>query len=116
MAAYKLIALVALALSVSFCAQAEPMPSPTPHAAPTNRAASVYVAQDFINEQIAQHSSSELIQKMNVELDPTHESDLSAWRTAYSDRGIPRGQLGSETRQISFSGRDTLEHDASRAI
>lgn len=47
----------------------------SPHCAetPNNRVASIYVAQDFINEQIALHSSSEkLVQKMNVELDPDH--------------------------------------------
>ncbi|MDR3608651.1 MAG: hypothetical protein P4M08_14910 [Oligoflexia bacterium] len=38
--------------------------------APPDRAASVYVSEDFINEQLAVHVKSELLQKMSIRLDP----------------------------------------------
>jgi hypothetical protein len=38
--------------------------------APLNRVASVYISQDFMNEQIAMHSKSELLKEMKLVLDP----------------------------------------------
>src|SRR5271154_6420994 len=35
-----------------------------------SRVASVYVSQDFINEQLSAHSKSELVKEMKIELDP----------------------------------------------
>lgn len=39
---------------------------------PLSRVASFYVSQDFINEQLAHHSKSDLIKEMKVALDPEH--------------------------------------------
>jgi hypothetical protein len=39
---------------------------------PENRIASVFVSQDFINEQLAAHSKSELVKEMKIVLDPDH--------------------------------------------
>ncbi len=38
--------------------------------APPNRAASIYVSQDFINEQLALHAKSDMLQRLSVTLDP----------------------------------------------
>ena len=39
---------------------------------PENRVASVFLSQDFINEQLAAHSKSELMKEMKIALDPDH--------------------------------------------
>ncbi len=39
---------------------------------PDNRVASMYISQDFLNEQLAAHSKSELIKEMKIVLDPDH--------------------------------------------
>ena len=45
----------------------------TAHAPPPpNRVASIFLSQDFINQQIAVHSKSQLIKDVKIELDPTH--------------------------------------------
>lgn len=38
--------------------------------APPNRVASIYISQDFINEQFKQHSKSEMVKNMAITLDP----------------------------------------------
>jgi len=47
-----------------------PVPRPAASVTPTNRVASVFVSQDFINEQIAAHSKSPLVKDLKVSLDP----------------------------------------------
>ena len=61
--------LVVLMMNVGFSSYAKSTPAP----APPNRVASVYVSQDFINEQMAAHHQSQILQGMNVELDPDHD-------------------------------------------
>lgn len=39
---------------------------------PETRVASVYISQDFLNEQLTAHHQSKLIKELNIELDPTH--------------------------------------------
>jgi hypothetical protein len=57
-------------LSLTLTAFAETKPSPT--APPPNRVASMFVSQDFINEQLAAHTKANLyIKEMKVVLDPT---------------------------------------------
>ncbi len=54
-------ALVSLLLSIKVFA--------TPHVTPPNRVASIYVSEDFVNEQMAQHSKSALLKEMKVAFD-----------------------------------------------
>jgi hypothetical protein len=56
-------------LFIALSARATAAP-PEQRPVPPNRVASVYVSQDFINEQLAQHSKSELIPEMKIALDP----------------------------------------------
>jgi len=44
-----------------------------PSDTPSNRVASIFVSQDFINEQLELHAKSELVQNMSVSLDPDHD-------------------------------------------
>jgi hypothetical protein len=48
-------------------------PSATPHALPGNRVASIYVSQDFINQQIQEHMKSDLIKNLTVVLYPEND-------------------------------------------
>jgi hypothetical protein len=69
-------ALLALTLTL-FCAPAfaasdAPAPAPSPTPVPSNRVASIYVAQDFINEQLAAHAGTGIVRKLKVELDADH--------------------------------------------
>jgi hypothetical protein len=49
-------------------ATSDPKAQPSPSA--SNRVASVYISQDFINEQLTKHSKSELVKEMKIEIDP----------------------------------------------
>jgi hypothetical protein len=55
----------------ALAAAAPAVPAPAPTAAPPNRVASVFVSEDFINEQLHAHSKSQLIKGLRVRLDAT---------------------------------------------
>lgn len=68
----KLLLLSILALALTLSAHADsPAPQPSAAAAvPGDRVASIYISQDFINEQLSQHVKSDLIQGLKIALDP----------------------------------------------
>ena len=43
---------------------------------PANRVASIYLSQDFVNQQLALHHKSDLVKGMNVVFDPDHDQLL----------------------------------------
>ena len=46
--------------------------APAVHVTPDSRVASIFISQDFLNEQLAAHSKSTLTKDMKIELDPVH--------------------------------------------
>jgi hypothetical protein len=62
------VLVIALMQPLAFAADTE-VPV-NPHETPDNRIASVFVSQDFINEQIAAHSKSEMLKELKIILDP----------------------------------------------
>jgi hypothetical protein len=56
--------------------RSETAPGTTPHSVPGNRVASVYISEDFINQQIEDHMKSDLIKKFTVKLDPENDKML----------------------------------------
>ena len=105
-----LTALLALAPK-AFAEPPPPAASPAPHVTPANRVVSVFLAQDFINEQLSQHVKSELLQKLAIALDPENDH--------ISLRGVIRVPI-EELRAINldpklgkfpFSSRHQARHD-----
>jgi hypothetical protein len=60
--------MIALLLALSVAASAAPAP------VPGNRVASIYLSQDFLNEELAAKAKSDLVKELKIELDPASGS------------------------------------------